>query len=313
MARNLSPERIQLKEQAKVLRKMGWTQQAIAEQTGVPRRTIRDWFGGNSKATITAKRGAFGGNSKATITAKPTFLSWCGRIEDFQPEGGIRFDLIIADPPWNVSMPKSEISRKARRTSVKKDFGLWDSYASENAYLLAVKQWLRKLHKLANTPSWCWFWCSYRYLSFIAKLAESSGWDVHNWFIWTKTNPAPLMGANNFLQAVEPMLVMRKGSARFRFDNGHLPNFFTSPQVATSERIKDLNGNTINLAQKPVPLLSLIITWCTEPGQWVLDAFSGSGSTSVAALKNGRNTYAIDTDKAQLTILRGRLERGHLI
>jgi len=313
MARQLNSERVQLKAQAIILHKMGWTQQRIAEHIGVPRGTLKHWLGHNSKPSNVTKRGKIGHIPIASNMTKLTFLSWCGHIEDFQPENNILFDLIVADPPWNISIPKSEIHRKARRTSVKKDFGLWDSYTSADDYLATTRRWFRKLHKLANTTSWCWFWCSYRYLSYIATIASEAGWDVHNWFVWTKTNPAPLMGTNNFLQAVEPMLILRKGVAKFRFGNGHLPNVFNSPQVPASERIKGLDGNAVNLAQKPVSLLSLIITWCTDPGQWVLDAFAGSGSTSVAALRNGRNTYAVDTDKAQLTILRGRLEREQLI
>lgn len=313
MPRHLSPERIQLKEQAIVLRKMGWTQQRIADQIGVPRTTIERWFDHNGVPNIMVKRYRNDHNATHRITVEPQFLSWCGRVENFKPEGNIGFDLITADPPWNISVPSSEIYRRARRTSVKKDFGFWDSHTNKDAYLATTQRWLRKLHKLANTPSWCWFWCSYRYLSYIADIASEAGWDVHNWFVWTKRNPAPLMGTNNFLQAVEPMLILRKGRAKFRFGSGHLPNVFNSPQVPTTERIKGLDGNVVNLAQKPVPLLSQIVIWCTDPGQWVLDAFAGSGSTSAAALKNGRNTYAIDTDKAQLTILRGRLEREHLI
>lgn len=313
MARQLSPERIQLKEQAIVLRKMGWAQQRIADNIGVPRQTVGYWFAKNGLSTNVGKSRRFAKNHKRDNVSKPTFFSWCGRIENFQPDGEIGFDLIIADPPWNISATNSEIHRKARRTSVKKDFGLWDSYANEDTYLVTARRWLRKLHKLANMPSWCWFWCSYRYLSYIANIASEAGWDVHNWFVWTKTNPAPLMGTNNFLQAVEPILILRKGVAKFRFGKGHLPNVFNSPQVPTTERIKGFDGNVLNLAQKPVPLLSLIIIWCTDPGQWVLDAFAGSGSTSLAALKNHRNVYAVELDRAQLTIIKGRLQKEGLI
>jgi len=312
MARTMTPERREMLSSAITYRKMGWTEQRIADQIGVPRQSLSRWFAQNGMPAIVGKRGNNAHNPKANIMSKPAFLSWCGKVEDFQPENGIKFDLIIADPPWNIST-QTEIQRYSRPRSVKKNFGTWDLFPTDDAYLSSVRCWLQHLYELANTPAWCWFWCSYRYLSLIAKLAELCGWDVHNWFIWVKTNPAPLMGANNFLQAVEPILVMRKGTARFRFDSGHLTNFFVSPQVATTERIKDFNGNTINLAQKPVPLLSLIVTWCSDPGQWVLDAFAGSGSTSLAALKDRRNAYAVDIDRAQLTILRGRLEMEKII
>lgn len=291
---------------------MGWTQQRIANQIGVPRQSLSRWFAQNGMPAIVGKRGKNAHNPKASIMSKPTFLSWCGKIEDFSPENKIGFDLIIADPPWNVST-QTEIQRYSRPRSVKKNFGLWDLFPTNDAYLTSVKKWLKHLYELANTPAWCWFWCSYRYLSYIATIAEQTGWDVHNWFIWVKTNPAPLMGANNLLQAIEPVLVLRKSIAKFRFDDGHLPNFFVSPQVATGDRIKDFAGDTINLAQKPVPLLSVIVTWCSDPGQWVLDAFAGSGSTSLAALKNNRNCYAVEADEAQLTLIKGRLLKENLM
>lgn len=311
MARTLTLERQAQKQQVVVLRKMGWTHQRIADHIGRARQVITYWLAKNSTPDNVGKRCRSAKNLTNDIIGKPQFISWCGRIEDFSPADGIKFDLIIADPPWNVST-QNEIKRTSRRTAVKKHFGFQDTF-TDDMYLTKLNGWLDRLYQLGNSPSWCWFWCSYRYLSHIIRIAEQIGWDVHNWYIWAKTNPAPLMGSNNFLASLEPILILRKGIARFRFDNGHLPNFFTSPQVATGDRIKDFDGITINLAQKPIPLLSLIITWCTDPSQWVLDAFAGSGSASLAALQNKRNCYAVELDKAQLTIIKGRLEKEELI
>ena len=308
MVRELTLERQGLKQQAIILRKMGWTQQKIADNIGVPQRTVSFWFSSNDNTGILAKRRSSSNNATSNNIAKPTFLSWCGKVEDFFPAGGIKFDLIIADPPWNISI-NSEINRKARSRSLKKSFGEWDFFSSDDAYLSTVSKWMDQLYRIANTPSWCWFWCSYRYLSYIATISEQIGWTVHNWFNWIKTNPAPLMGANNFLHAVETMLILRKGNARLRFDDGHLPNVFSSPQVKTTERVKDFNGDAINLTQKPIPLLSMVIPWCSDQGQWVLDAFAGTGSASLAALKNNRNCFAVEVDRSQLTHLKGRLQK----
>lgn len=312
MSRSLTLERQGQKNQAVILRKMGWKQQKIADEIGVPRRVVSYWLGKNKPSSIVAKRKVDGKNSMPSIVAKPTFQAWCGNVEEFSPEKDIKFDLIIADPPWNISKAKSEIPRYSRRTKIKKHFGFEDS-CTDDIYLKKLEQWLKKLYEVANTPCWCWFWCSYRYISQITYLAEATGWNVHNWFAWVKTNPAPLLGANTFLHAIEPVLIMRKGKAQLRLGDGHLPNYFVSPQVHTSERIKDFGGNAINLAQKPVPLLSLIVNWCSEPGQWVLDAFAGSGSASLAALQNKRNCVAVELEQSQLTIIKGRLQKEGVI
>lgn len=70
---HLSPERTRLKQRAIFLRKVGWTQQRIADHIGVPRGTLKHWFE----------------NGEADKMTKPTLLSWCGKLEDFSPENGV--------------------------------------------------------------------------------------------------------------------------------------------------------------------------------------------------------------------------------
>src|SRR5690606_30695812 len=43
-------------------------------------------------------------------------------------------------------------------------------------------------------------------------------------------------------------------------------------------------GKNIHPTEKPVPLLERLIEFSTDPGDFVVDPFSGSGSTSVAAM-----------------------------
>jgi len=91
--RPLTPERQALKQQAIILRKMGWSQPRIAKQIGIPQRTISLWFSKNGEFAIHAKPIRVSNNDKANIPANPTFLSWCGKLEDFTPENSS--DLLI--------------------------------------------------------------------------------------------------------------------------------------------------------------------------------------------------------------------------
>ena len=101
------------------------------------------------------------------------------------------------------------------------------------------------------------------------------GWKEQNIYVWEKTNPLPLFGNNNFLQAAELALVLAKGKPQFRFRKGRQPlNRFESPQVGGTERLKRHDGSAANLAQKPLVLNSLWIMWASKPGDWVLDAFT---------------------------------------
>ena len=59
--------------------------------------------------------------------------------------------------------------------------------------------------------------------------------------------------------------------------------------------------------QKPEGLLERVITWATHPGDTVLDAFNGSGTTIATATKLGRNAIGIDVGDASISITRRRL------
>jgi site-specific DNA-methyltransferase (adenine-specific) len=66
--------------------------------------------------------------------------------------------------------------------------------------------------------------------------------------------------------------------------------------------------------QKPLALLERIVLACTKPGDLVLDPFSGSGTTGVAALSLGRSFIGFET-KAEYSQLarkriRAALKRG---
>ncbi|MBQ9368026.1 MAG: site-specific DNA-methyltransferase, partial [Victivallales bacterium] len=50
-------------------------------------------------------------------------------------------------------------------------------------------------------------------------------------------------------------------------------------------------------AEKPIPMLEHIIKASSYPGDIVLDCFSGSGTTAIAALKNERLAVSIELDQ----------------
>jgi adenine-specific DNA-methyltransferase len=56
-------------------------------------------------------------------------------------------------------------------------------------------------------------------------------------------------------------------------------------------------GTNIHPTQKPVPLLKTLIEMSTDPGDLIVDPFSGSGSTSRAAKEMDRNSLAFEIEK----------------
>jgi len=56
------------------------------------------------------------------------------------------------------------------------------------------------------------------------------------------------------------------------------------------------SGNKLHPTQKPIPVLASLIRSFSLPGECVLDAFCGSGSTCAAALLTGRKYIGIELD-----------------
>lgn len=60
--------------------------------------------------------------------------------------------------------------------------------------------------------------------------------------------------------------------------------------------------------QKPEALMARLIESCTLPGDWVLDAYAGSGTTATVARKLGRAALSIDESARALEVARRRLK-----
>ena len=82
------------------------------------------------------------------------------------------------------------------------------------------------------------------------------------------------------------------------------------PKV-TSGRNRSSKERTDHPAQFPVELISRIIKASTNKGDVVLDPFMGSGSTAVAALKNGRKAVGFEIRKDYLDIAAERIENEY--
>ena len=81
--------------------------------------------------------------------------------------------------------------------------------------------------------------------------AFDSEFDTFQFFIWHKTNPAPKIFRNGFLNSFEMIACMWNKGHKWNFSNQHdMHNFFESPICMKPERLSDPK----HPAQKPVKL-----------------------------------------------------------
>lgn len=65
--------------------------------------------------------------------------------------------------------------------------------------------------------------------------------------------------------------------------------------------------------QKPLGILRRIVSASSEPGDWVLDFFAGSGTTGDAAAQLGRRYVLVDENPQAIEVMRERLPQAHVL
>jgi adenine-specific DNA-methyltransferase len=70
-------------------------------------------------------------------------------------------------------------------------------------------------------------------------------------------------------------------------------------------------GVSLRSGKKPEALVERIVELCTDPGDWILDPFCGSGTTPAVAQRTGRNWISIEIDPGIADRARTRLDAAH--
>lgn len=148
-------------------------------------------------------------------------------------------------------------------------------------------------------------------------------------WIWEKSCAMGFFNANKMpLRAHENILVFYKSLPTYNpqftqgkpYKNTHAPTTNYSP-CARTETVNDgtryprdvikmsRDSNSTHPTQKPVALCEYLIRTYTNEGETVLDPFTGSGSTGVAAINTGREFIGIELDEKYYELAKQRLTK----
>lgn len=206
-------------------------------------------------------------------------------------------DLILTDPPYNIAQYSTGNIPLPGRSALNNDLAEWDLKPIEPAALL------EDFKRIIKPDGNIFVFTSY---NLIGKWHEAfdSEFDTFQFFVWHKTNPAPKIFKNGFLNSCEMIACMWNKGHKWNFSNQkQMHNFFESPICMRPERL----SNPKHPAQKPVKLLEHLIKIASNEGDVIFDPFMGVGSTGVAALKNNRKFIGIEIDQDYFTATERRL------
>lgn len=247
------------------------------------------------------------------------------------PDKTVNF--ICSDPPYNIAH-KRKLSRKDAK-DISFDFGEWDYFDSIEDYKKWGEEWIKECHRVLDDNGHLFLWQDK--LLPLSEVLEDNGFEIRNVFVWIKSNPVPQFMKVNFLSALEfGVWATKKGSKRkdqtynfttqndmhnvMRETNQELAEFFAkemkfdlfideegfkamkTPIVMGKERI----GHP---TQKPLSVTNKLIQLYSNPGDVVMDLFTGSGTTYHSCVLTDRTFWGFEIAKEYFDMTNDRINK----
>lgn len=223
------------------------------------------------------------------------------------------FDATITDPPYNIARNRKGLSW-AFSSHVTID-DEWDSFSPED-YRAFSRAWMEQICRVTKPNGNIFIFGSYHNIYTLGAIAHEMDLRVVNSIIWTKPNAQPNITCRMFTQSTEQILWLcnntNKKAKKWTFNyhdmkelNGgkQMRNFWSIPVTPMRERVHGKHPS-----QKPLKLMERLVLAGTNPGDRVLDAFAGSGSTLLACDRLNRRWNGIERDEEYSKIAHRRLD-----
>lgn len=234
-------------------------------------------------------------------------------LEQLQNES---VDMVFADPPYNLSNDGFSI-HAGKMVSVNK--GDWDkSKGFEKDYEFHVA-WLGACRRVLKPGGTLWVSGTYHSIYQCGHAIQSLGFHILNDISWYKPNAAPNLSCRMFTASHETLLWVRKEKKAkhvYNYDDMRESEWHGDFMKAPKKQMRSVWAiNTPKSwekkfgkhpTQKPIDLLERIVRASTNEGDIVLDPFTGSSTTGLAAAKHKRKYIGIDMEKEYLELSKKR-------
>lgn len=221
-----------------------------------------------------------------------------------------KFDMIFADPPYFLS--NGGISLQSGKV-VCVDKGSWDKGKSQADMMSFNKEWLRLCRDKLKDNGTIWISGTYHNIFSVANCLIELGYKILNVITWQKTNPPANISCRFFTYSTEFVIwarKMQKVPHKFNYelmkrlnDGKQMTDVWRMPAIGRWEKTCGKHPT-----QKPLRLLVRMILASTDEGDWILDPFSGSATTGIAANLCGRRFASVEQDEAFCQMGRARRE-----
>lgn len=196
-------------------------------------------------------------------------------------------DLILTDPPYNISKYSSGNIHLSGRKPLNNDIAEWDKIEINPEKL--VKDFKRILKPNGNI----FIFTGYNTFGKWHQAFDKE-FDSINFFVWHKPDPPPKIYKNGFLNSCELIICMWNKGHKWNFKGQDVMHNFMDCNICRyPERLKKPHHPT----QKPIELLKHLIEIASDENDFVFDPFMGVGSTGVASLELNRKFAGCEINK----------------
>ena len=207
-------------------------------------------------------------------------------------------DAIFADPPYFLSNGGISV-QSGKQVCV--DKGDWDKGGTPEYIYEFNRNWLSLCRSKLKDDGTIWISGTHHNIHVVMRCLQELGYKVLNTITWQKTDPPPNLSCKYFNFSTELIIWARKYEKKT-----HKFNYETMKQLNGGTQMTDVwcipavgkweKNQGKHPTQKTLRLLYRIILASTNEGDTILDPFSGSGTTGIAANLLGRKYIGIEQD-----------------
>lgn len=199
--------------------------------------------------------------------------------------------------------------QSGRQVSVNK--GVWDKsqgFEKDNEFNY---KWISLCREKLKPSGTIWISGTYHNIFSAAQMLSKLNFKILNVITWAKTNPPPNLSCRFFTHSTEFIIWARREKK-----NPHYFNYGLMKQINGGTQMRDVwslpaiakweKSCGKHPTQKPLPLLARIILASTKENEWILDPFSGSATTGIAASLLNRRYLGLEREDLFLEMSKQR-------
>lgn len=208
---------------------------------------------------------------------------------------GAKAQMVFTDPPYNVPINGHVCSAS---NTQHREFAMASGEMSEEQFTAFLKTAFNNLTAHSVDGSIHFVCMDWRHMQEVLSAGQGVYKELKNLIIWAKDNG----GMGTFYRSRHELIFAFKHGAAAHINsfelgqNGRYRTNVWEYRGANSMREGRMEELALHPTVKPVEMIADAIKDVSQRGNIVLDIFSGSGSTLIAAHKTGRRAYLCEID-----------------